>query len=845
MLLRQKIRTPIWPYVVVVTCLFLLSILASRTWRSRHWTEKAHDWQPSQAESASSAAMDSSAGIRTSAAVESVTPPIRDARTRTSQVMDPSEFGSVFGIETPRQEATIAPRVAEQITFDVSVKDTPALPADDVAPSKTPLDQSSTEHVSDAPADAPPMVERSSLQPLPEVASVFPHSPVLVQDYEALWDEPLARAWAQHAVQILEQLHQSPSLVSPEATKLLDQLFSHSQQANQLAAQAESLPLRASILRLGYATQRRSEVWRQIQKIVAGGDEHFISEQSANIATHISAVEQRLQSASQADDWRKYLLLDDVKLLLQDGDVDSRRNLAKRVLKRIDSPQLTESQAEVFRNPPFESFSQELRRWASEPVDYLRLLDDIEVYERSRTTGDALPVAQAYEALRWSAHPDVEKLAELLNTHYRNSNVRVALTGEFLNRLLPDPQQFNENIAENISGANVYGTSRTLNKLRVVLVPDGNNLRLGLEAHGEVNSDTSASKGPATFYNQGFARYYARKLLLIDRRGIRVWRAEAVADSESELTGFETDFDALPLIGWLARSMARQQHDERYYESKAETEATLEYRATTRFDDEVHARLATAENEVNQKLIQPFEKLDLKPTPLDLRTTEQRIIARYRLADTVQLGAHSPRPQAPGDSLMSVQVHESALNNTLANLKLEGKRTDLQSLYRELADTFERTDLPVPDDIPQNVVVQFADREAVRVQCDDGRVTLTIQIAELRSGRNFRRTNFGVRAYYVPDASQLNANLVRDGIIEVMGERPGYNLVVLRGIFNKVLSKSRTFNIVNQKLAKNPRLHDVHVNQFVINDGWIGVAMGPSSAGELEHLAKERETDRR
>ena len=62
-----------------------------------------------------------------------------------------------------------------------------------------------------------------------------------------------------------------------------------------------------------------------------------------------------------------------------------------------------------------------------------------------------------------------------------------------------------------------------------------------------------------------------------------------------------------------------------------------------------------------------------------------RLIARYRLAGTNHLGAFTPRPQAPSDTMLSVQVHESMLNNTIDKLALSGKRTKLRQLYRELA----------------------------------------------------------------------------------------------------------------------------------------------------------------
>ena len=848
MLIRQHVRTPIWPYVVVVLCLFLLSVLASQSWRSNRITSDYFDpYRVSQLEPTSDADQNSTQyqGQDNNADVQPVVAPSRVDAVSNSLVLN-----SPFPVETPRQVATVTPGVGERITLDFSIKDSPTLPQLGT-PTAAPLATPATDHSADPVLQqdvtpgidlAEPVTEPSSAEAPAEIPRVFPYSRVLNDEYERLATEPLCRTWSHAAIRLLDQLNQSQSLVSPDTTKLLKQLASHAQQANRLVEQTQRLSLRADILRVGYATLRRTDLWLQLQKVVATGGDTVPVARMNNIAAPLAAVEQRFRETSHSQDWRKYLLLDEISQYSRGGDEALRRQTARRVLKRMESPKLTEKQAEVFRNPPFDAFHRELCQWAYEPIDYSRLLANIEAYESTRSTGDASLIAGSYDLLRWSNQPEVEKFTELLNVHYRNSNVRVALTSEFLNRMLPAPQQIQENIVDSISGADVYGTANTLNQLQVVLVPDGNNWRIGLEAHGEVASDTAASKGPATFYNQGLARYHARKLLLIDRRGIRVWRAEAVADSETELTGFETDFDGLPLIGWLARSMARQQHDEHYYDAKAEAEAKLEHRATTRFDEEVHARLAEAEKQVNQKLIQPFEKIDLKPTPLDLRTTEQRIIARYRLAGDLQLGAHSPRPQAPGDSLISVQVHESALNNTLTNLKLEGKRTELKALYRELAATFDRTELQVPDDVPDNVIVQFADQEAVRVLCEDGRVTLTLRFAELKSGRDFRCRNFAVRAYYVPDAQQLTANLVRDGIIELMGEGLSNKRIILRGIFNKVLAKSRGFNIVNKKLAENPRLHDVRVNQFVINDGWIGVAMGPTRAGDLEHLAKEKQS---
>ena len=55
--------------------------------------------------------------------------------------------------------------------------------------------------------------------------------------------------------------------------------------------------------------------------------------------------------------------------------------------------------------------------------------------------------------------------------------------------------------------------------------------------------------------------------------------------------------------------------------------------------------------------------------------------------------------------------------------------------------------------------------------------------------------------------------------------------MLLSGIFNKVLSKSRKLHVINRQISESPQLRDQQVTQFVIHDSWIGVALGPKAPG--------------
>ena len=172
--------------------------------------------------------------------------------------------------------------------------------------------------------------------------------------------------------------------------------------------------------------------------------------------------------------------------------------------------------------------------------------------------------------------------------------------------------------------------------------------------------------------------------------------------------------------------------------------------------------------------------------------------------------------------------------------KKNGKKSDLRELYREIGAIFAGADLEVASDVPEGVTVRFAQSEAIRVRFEHGRVIVTLRIAELRRGRRLKWKNFAVRAYYVPDPTQLDANLVREGSIELSGRRvTSLDRIALSGIFSKTLSRKRPFNVINKRIAESEHLQDLRVTQFVVTEGWIGVALGPQYGAQVHRMATQ------
>jgi hypothetical protein len=757
--------------------------------------------------------------------------------------------------------APLGPLVADQIDFDPSITQTPALPVSQPLVDPTPAlnDPSGPLELKPAATTLQPQfpdLPRSDLSPAeplaeldpgsivaePEPAPAFPETKAwpypagLVEQLNVLAaTTPEGADWAERARAEIEQFVQADSLAASQTPEHLSRLQQLADEARKLAlAQPDESDARSKLLRAGYSIVRRITVWEAVHALAVKGEysTHTIDRDAWQRA--LGEIDSQLQATGAAKHWRNYLLIDRAREMFDSSACTpaDQRELARNILHRLHSSQLSHEQEEFLKSPHFVAFDQQLKARADEAPDLFGLLTAIEHHEHDDTSANARGLAAAYESLRWAADPQVAELAETVNTYYRNANVRIALSVELINRLIPQQRAQVEPVQDNILGAYVEGQSHTRTRLRLVLLPDRSRWQVGLEAEGQVDSDTASSKGPATFYQYGNAFFRARKRLTVDRRGIRVFNAEANAQSHNNLSDFETDFDGIPLLSNFARAMARSEYDDSQYDAKMEVEGRIVSRARTTLDRQVAERLQKAQADVQTKVITPLQKLNLEPTPVDLETTAERLIARYRLAGREQISAHTPRPQAPGDSLISVQMHETAMNNILESLDLHGRRLELRELFKEITTRFNREPVAIPEDLPENVYVTFADEDPVRLDCQDGRVRLTIRLKELDSGKN-KWNNFAVRGYYVPNPDQRDANLVREGVIELIGEkRLGIgDQVALRGIFARVLSRNRKLNLVNKQIAQAPELADQQVTQFIIHDGWIGIALGPQTPG--------------
>ena len=382
--------------------------------------------------------------------------------------------------------------------------------------------------------------------------------------------------------------------------------------------------------------------------------------------------------------------------------------------------------------------------------------------------------------------------------------------------------------------ARVTGVSQINSKFDIDLKPANDRWVLKLKANGRVETDSVGKQGVVSVRTAASAKFDASSHIEVTKRGLYVGDADAKVRSSTRLRGVETAYDGWPLVGPLVRSIA----EERYRDMAPQANRLANREARARIESEMDARIENRVDEtavaLSEMVLGPLGRLQLDPCVTDMQTTEQRLLARYRVAGDWQLGAFTPRPRALSDSLMSVQLHQSALNNTLEQLIPSEQAIGIRDLISKSFGTFGKADVDIPEDIPADVTVQFARTRPITVEIEDGMLWLTLRILRLRRNSGIDLTQFIVRAGYRPEIDGMNARLVRDGHLRISGPRMAMReRLPVRAIFNKVFAASREIPLTVPRLVENPGTNGLVVGQLELRDGWLAMAISEEGAARI------------
>lgn len=662
--------------------------------------------------------------------------------------------------------------------------------------------------------------------------STWPEPVTLLERLESLRWECETGPWAKQVAGTLQELGLAAGAGSEEQLAgIVARLEELDGTADGLAAQVEESRLATRLRRAQHALRRRLAAWSQVAS--AGGLWASVHDPAELDARGLSSCLERVDAVAGdpeiARAWREYLALDRLEQICGESTgVDRRqcRALARRALDQFTQLELPPERREFVDCPAYDELKLELRRWASEPLDVGDVLRHMEQYEQSGSPMDARLLAEDRLLLGCSRNSEHREFGRRLEMHYRSANVRIVFTGELLNRTLPDREPEHRRLDDRVLGRLVRGRSVNQTDLGVRMVPDAEGLRLALEVRGLISSLTTTTSGPATFYNESKSAYLASKEIELGTWGLRFYPAKIAVDNDIRLRSLKTKLDIIPVLGGVVQEIAHSQHEQSQPEMNRYVEQKVAAEAKRQIDEEVDAQLGDLNEALERRVFQPLSDLSLSPTMIDAHTSQERATMRLRLAGEDQVAGHTPRPRALANSLASCQIHESAVNNAIQRMCLDGGTFTLAEVRRRIAEVFNYPEMLEQDPGREDVKITFAAEDAICVRCQVGRMLVRVSIARLSNGSR-RWKGFKVRAYYRPNIDGQNAELVRDGVVELDTRGSLGTQIVLRGIFSKAFSKNRPWKLTPESLVDDGRLADLAVTQLVIDDGWIGLALGP------------------
>ncbi len=467
------------------------------------------------------------------------------------------------------------------------------------------------------------------------------------------------------------------------------------------------------------------------------------------ISKHVTKVAESLGDSEAGRRWRQHLDLDRLKQLAAnptDDGAESRRDTALKVLQRINRARATGPQWSFLNGGVYLELESQLRRWVLGPADLAATLRHIELFERSGLLSDGQALADDCLRLADSPLASYQKLAQRMEVHYRNANVRMVVTESLMNRLMPARQPQYQYVNEEMMGYPVRGQSVTTSNVQAKMIPDPSRLRTAPAISGLVSALTTTEAGSATFYNNSQSTYSAWKEAELTMKGIQMQPAAVAVDNEIELRGVDTPVDGIPLVGRIVRGIATGQAEQSRPAMSEEVKNRVAARAKQQIDEETNARLSKVSRRLDEKLLHPLASLSLGPSLISAETTPVRMTMRLRVATGEQLAASTPRPQAPADSLISMQLHELTLNNMLGQLDLDGQTMSVAELRKRIADRFNRPEVLKSQGDNEDAIIHFADQNAARVECRDGQAAIILTIASLRKPPHVWK-DFQVRAF--------------------------------------------------------------------------------------------------
>ncbi len=549
------------------------------------------------------------------------------------------------------------------------------------------------------------------------------------------------------------------------AGPFLSTLFDVTQPADE--RQRAATELRTLANNLSAATPEKDSLRRRLQRRVAlissaieasGAVGAGSSSTAPNLMSAAAATVQWLNSIANGAPWIAYLHLEDLQKPDVSIDVLNQvsRNLTlsdamdagqKAFASRSQLQQLKMAIDKAIRRFSYANDAEAAQGELQYQVDLL--MQSLLNYEHDQLGIHAENARIAWRTLRSDFPAAASSLRSVVNDNYFNHNLHFVVSEDLLSRLISDYRTETGCIAECIMGAWVTGSQNTNVDLRADIKPSSDRAMFDLKVTGNVQSSTVAQKSPATIWSKGNNHFWMNKSVQFDGRHITSTAAGFSVNTSSRVTGLATKYDGIPIIRGIVRGIANQKIAESKPQSEALTAQKIREAALPKFESESNTQFSTGNDTLN-KMFASLERKGVSPDSISARSSNTHMALSSRTIGISRVGGSLQPPSALIATGAAVQLHESALNNSIDALGLQGRTILEKDLVKELevalTDLFQREIKLTKKDDPQPVTAEgepepptsfvFSTSDPIRVHFNNNQITIVMRAGVLQEGKD-------------------------------------------------------------------------------------------------------------
>ena len=318
-------------------------------------------------------------------------------------------------------------------------------------------------------------------------------------------------------------------------------------------------------------------------------------------------------------------------------------------------------------------------------------------------------------------------------------------------------------VNEVVLGTPVRGTGHTSGTVFLDFLPSSQRAVTQLSFQATNLANTRSTKGPVTVCSEGLTELSAQKRIYIDDE--RVWADPTIASASTQ-----TRLTGIGIKSRFGKNFIRRVASKKVSQLKPKIEAISEGRAQERvrreFESETAEAIGQASQDYEHKFRRPLKARGWYPELLRMSTTNEELTVVGRKALRDQIAAFTDPPKADNDTILSVRVHETLVNNA-SEITLAGRTITQEFVEEQLKE--RDGELPEsltsdPDQPPWSIT--FAKRKPVEINSKDGSFKLTIRGSRYTSGdRSFPAMDIWV-AYKIESVAD-KVRLVRDGEVQI------------------------------------------------------------------------------